>query len=84
MSLRLELEDLEQQFRETAMKKYGYSKGALQKASREAFQKWILEQQGLPTAKDPFILIRGILKKYRGKVTSVELQHAAKHLWVKH
>ena len=83
MSLRLELEDLEQAFREAAMKKYGYSKGALQKASREALQKWVHEQQSIQTVKDPFHLMRGILKRYRGKITSVALQHEAKELWVK-
>lgn len=83
MSLRLELDELEQPFREAAMKKYGYSKGALQKASREAVRKWVHEQQGLPTVKDPFRLMRGILKQYRGTITSVELQHEARKLWVK-
>lgn len=83
MSLRLELDELEKQFREKAMKKYGYSKGSLKKASIDAFRGWIREQQEIPFAEDPFPLIEGILEKFRGKMTAVELQHAAKKMWVK-
>ncbi|MBS3108420.1 hypothetical protein J4409_00970 [Candidatus Woesearchaeota archaeon] len=80
MSLRLEL-DLEMEFREVAMHKYGYSKGALKKASFEAFRRWINEQKGIAVVEEPFRLIEGILKKT--KSGSVELQHSAKKLWVK-
>ncbi len=83
MSLRLELNGLEQVFREKAMKKYGYSKGALKKASIEALQTWVNEQKELPVSKEPFKLIEGILEEYRGKISSVELQHSAAKLWVK-
>ena len=83
MSLRLELEELEKKFRETAMRKYGYSKGSLKKASMEAFRVWINEQKEIPISDTPFDLIEGMLQKFRGKVSSVELQHSAKRLWVR-
>ena len=83
MSLRLEINGLEKKFRETAMKKYGYSKGALKKASIEALNKWIAEQQEIPRSDNPFTLIEGVLEKFKGKIGSVELQHYAKRLWVK-
>lgn len=79
MSLRLEL-GLEKEFREVAMRKYGYSKGALKKASFEAFSKWINEQKGIGRVEEPFKLIEGILKNT--KSSSVKLQHSAKRLWV--
>ncbi len=85
MVLKFEIEEeLENKFRETAMKRYGYTKGSLQKASREAFGNWILQQtQKTPKVSNPFDLIEGILIKSRGKKTSVELQHEAKRLWMK-
>ena len=85
MVLKFELEkNLEHTFRETAMKRYGYAKGSLQKASREAFTNWILQQaHKTPKVSNPFDLIEGILIKLRGKKTSVELQHEAKSLWMK-
>ncbi len=83
MSLRIELNGLEEKFREKAMKKYGYSKGSLKKAAVEALHRWIGEQEEIPRVKDPFPLLRGILSDLRGKVTAVELQHSAKKLWVK-
>lgn len=77
-------ENLEKKFRETAMKKYGYTKGSLQKASREAFINWILQQTNhTPKVENPFILIDGILSRLKGKKTSVELQHEANKLWMK-
>ncbi|MBI2670817.1 hypothetical protein HYX18_02480 [Candidatus Woesearchaeota archaeon] len=83
MSLRLELNDTEKKFREAAMKKYGYSKGALKKASIEALNRWANEQKEIPVSDNPFGLIEGILKDYKGKKNSVEWQHSAKKLWVR-
>jgi len=85
MVLKFEFEEsLEKKFREIAMKKYDYTKGSLQKASREAFVNWILQQsEKTPKVSEPFSLIEGILTKLRGKKTSVELQHEAKKLWLK-
>ena len=85
MVLKVELEkELEHKFRETAMKKFGYSKGSIQKASREALSSWIMQQSSkVPTVKDPFKLVRGMLSDLKGKTTSVELQHEATKLWAK-
>lgn len=85
MVLKLEFEkEFEQKFRELAMRKYGFSKGALSKASKEALKIWIKsEEKPLPKLKDPFKNIRGCMKELKGKYTSVELQHEAKNLWPK-
>ncbi len=85
MVLKVELEkELENKFREAAMRKFGYSRGSLQKASKEALGSWISQQSTrVPKVKDPFKLVRGMLKDLRGKTTSVELQHEAVKLWTK-
>ena len=86
MSLRLEIDkELEKRFRETAMKEFGYGKGSLRKAGEEAFSKWVNERPRKPIKKvdDPIKLIEGILSKYKGKYTSVELQHEASKIWTK-
>lgn len=86
MSLRLELEpELEQVFREAAMRSNGFKKGALQKSAEEALRAWLRENAAskVPKAKDPFKLVEGILSELRGKKTSVELQHEVKLLWTK-
>lgn len=85
MVLKFELEkELEQKFRETAMKKYGFAKGSLQKASKEALSDWVHQQPSeIPKVEDPFKLVRGILKHLKGKKTSVQLQHEVKDLWAK-
>ena len=85
MVLKFELEkELEHKFRESAMKKYGYVKGALQKASKEALSEWVHQQPSkIPKVEDPFKLVRGILKHLKGKKTSVQLQHEVKDLWMK-
>ena len=44
----------------------------------------IMQQSSrLPTVKDPFRLVEGVLGHLRGKTTSVELQHEAPKIWVK-
>ena len=85
MVLKVELEkELEHKFRETAMKKFGYSKGSIKKASREALSSWIMQQPAkIPKVEDPFKLARGALKHLKGKTTSVQLQHEASKLWAK-
>lgn len=86
MSLRLEIDEkLERKFRETAMREFGYGKGSLRKASEIAIRKWISERPKGPIKKidDPVKLIKGGLAKYRGKYTSVELQHEATKIWAK-
>ena len=85
MSLRVELDrELEKKFRELAMRRYGYSKGAIKKATEIAIKKWTKEETfETPTKdiKDTFKLIEGGLSHLRGKVTSVELQHEAMKIW---
>ena len=85
MVLKVELDkELESRFREAAMKKYGYRKGSLQKATKEALSNWVMQQSTrVPKVKDPFKLVEGMLGHLRGKTTSVELQHEAVKLWAK-
>ena len=77
--------NLEQEFRAAAMKKYGYSRGAIKQASEEAITRWIKEEyHTLPhTSRDPLKSLYGAMKHLRGKYTSVELQHEAMKLWAK-
>ena len=50
MVLKVKMEkEIEQKFREVAMRRYGYAKGSLQKATREALRAWVA-QQGRGTA----------------------------------
>ena len=72
---------MEKKFRELAMRKYGFYKGSIKKASEEAIQLWIqLEETVLPTIKNPIHLIKGIMKKIRNK-SAVDLQHESSQLW---
>ena len=85
MVLKVELEkELENKFREAAMRKYGYAKGSLQKATKEALASRAMRQSSkVPKVEDPFKLVEGMLGHLRGKTTSVELQHEATKLWAK-
>lgn len=76
-------DDLEKKFRETAMKCFGYGKGALSKAAEEAFRNWITSagKEKLKFKGDPVKAIEGMLKDV--DLDSVELQHAAKKMWVR-
>ena len=85
MVLKVELEEeLEHKFREAAMRKYGYAKGSIQKATKEALSSWVMQQStSIPKVDDPFKLVEGILGHLKGKKTSVQLQHEATKLWAK-
>ena len=85
MVLKVELEkELEHKFREAAMRKYGYSKGSIQKATKEALSSWVIQQSTkIPKVDDPFKLVEGMLGHLKGKKTSVQLQHEATKLWAK-
>ncbi|MBS3074815.1 hypothetical protein J4447_05195 [Candidatus Pacearchaeota archaeon] len=87
MSLRVELDkELERKFRELAMRRYGYSKGSIKKATELAIRRWseeIVKEKPAKKIKDPVELMEGLLVELRGKKTSVELQHEARKLWSK-
>ncbi len=85
MTLKIDLnKELEKKFRMLAMKRYGYSKGAIKKAAEHAIENWIREaivEAPVGKIRDPIKLIEGGLSHLRGKFTSVELQHEAMQLW---
>jgi len=79
--LRLQVsEKIERKFREVAMKKYGYGKGALSKAAEEALQRWISVEQAFSEFEgDPVEAVDGIIEDL--KLHSVRLQHSATKTW---
>ncbi len=82
--LRLQLRsDLEKRFRETAMRRFGFGKGALTRAAEQAFERWLSTGTGKENIRfegDPVKAIDGILDDL--KLNSVELQHSARRVWV--
>jgi len=74
---------LEQKFRETAMKRFGYCKGALSKGAEEAILNWIstVENEKTTFEGDPVKAIEGLLKDVDSD--SVTLQHESQKLWTK-
>ncbi|MBI5392395.1 hypothetical protein HZA96_00875 [Candidatus Woesearchaeota archaeon] len=87
MVLKLELQsENERKFRELAMRKYGFSRGAIKKAGEEALKRWIKQEDRgtLPRKdRDPLKSLYGAMKHLHGKKTSVQLQHEALQLWAK-
>lgn len=86
MSLRVELDrDLEKRFREVAMRRFGYSKGAIKKATEVAIKQWSemsVEERVKPTRiQNPIKLIEGSLSHLKGKKSSVQLQHETMKIW---
>lgn len=79
--LRLQLRsDLERRFREAAMRRFGFRRGALTRAAEQAIEKWI--SSGVESVRfegDPVKAIDGILAGLT--LSSVELQHSAKRTW---
>ncbi len=72
---------LELKFRELAMKRFGYGKGALSRAVEEAILRWIATVGDTPRFEgDPVEAIDGILADV--EAGSVELQHRIKELWI--
>lgn len=73
---------LEQLFREAAMRKFGYGKGALSKAVEEAILTWLstIEKEKVSFEGDPVEAIDGLLSDI--KISSLELQHKIKDLWL--
>jgi len=72
---------LELKFRELAMKKFGYGKGALSKALEEAIIQWILtvENEELGFEGDPVEAIDGLLSGL--DIDAVKLQHEIGKVW---
>jgi hypothetical protein len=92
MGIKVELDErLEKEFRQLAMRKYGYSKGSIKKATETAIREWTETESGArprrvseatqknKTAVD---LLTGLLKNTKHK-TSVEEQHEVQKLWIK-
>jgi hypothetical protein len=79
--LRLQLRsDLEKRFRETAMRRFGFGKGALTRAAEQAFERWLsTTKENIRFEGDPVKAIDGILVDL--KLNSVELQHSARRVW---
>lgn len=73
---------LELKFRESAMRRYGYSKGAISRAVEDAILKWIslVKKEQISFEGDPIEAIKGILSDV--KFESVELQHMIKDIWI--
>lgn len=72
--------DLEKRFREAAMRRFGFGKGALKLAAEQAIEKWIASGKGSVRFEgDPVEAIDGILADLT--ISSVELQHSAKRAW---
>ena len=83
MSLRVQIDPkIEHKFREAAMKKFGYGKGALSKAAEEAILNWVSCEKETPAFEgDPVKAIEGLLKDV--DIDSVTLQHQTQKLWAK-
>jgi hypothetical protein len=80
MTIRITLsEEEEQEFRKLAMRLYGYRKGALTNAARDALLEWMRRSQASTPVKEPTKSLRGLLQKV--SLSSVELQHEATKLF---
>jgi len=76
MTIRIELSDEEEQeFRKLAMRLYGYRKGALTNAARQALLEWMRRFHSSRPIQEPTKALRGLLGKLSR--SSVELQHEA-------
>lgn len=74
---------VENQFRKTAMERFGYAKGSLSQAAEQAFSQWTQQEQELAkeleSIGDPIDAVSGMLKHI--KKSSLQLQHEIKGLW---
>lgn len=72
-------EETERKFREAAMRRFGYGKGALSMAAEKALSSWVRRETEIDRLvtdiKDPVRAIEGLLAHV--KRGSVELQHQA-------
>ena len=83
MAIKINLDNQKEKlFRERAMKKFGYRKGALSKALEEAVDMWLLaENYILPIIENPTQELEGLLQEIN--LSSVELQHLGNKLLLK-
>ena len=83
MAIKINLDDKKEKiFRERAMNKFGYKKGALSKALEEAVDMWLLaENNQLPRVNNPTQELEGLLSGI--EESSVELQHLGSNLFLK-
>jgi len=81
MGLRLQLrKETEARFREAAMKRFGFGRGALSKAAEQAIEAWLSTAAVGPKFEgDPVKAIQGILREL--DAGSVELQHSVQKTW---
>jgi hypothetical protein len=79
--LRLQVRnDLEKRFREAAMRRFGFGRGALTRAAEQAFERWLSSaKENVRFEGDPVKAIDGILGEM--KLNSVELQHSVRKAW---
>ena len=68
-------DDLERAFRKAAMKRFGFRKGAMSEAAREAIEGWSIEGEAGDKNEDFWDSLEGCMKHV--KKSSVELQHEA-------
>ena len=74
--LKIKLPDkLEYLFRKLAMKRFGYQKGSMSEAAKEAISKWANSEEKEFGEEDLWDSLQGILSHV--KKTSVQLQHEA-------
>ena len=73
-------DDLEKRFCETAMRRFGFGRGALTRAAEQAFERWLsTAKENVRFEGDPVKAIDGILVGM--KLNSVELQHSVRRAW---
>jgi len=79
--IRLQLKDeLERRFREAAMRRFGFGRGALSRAAEQAVEAWLsTTTETVQFEGDPVQAIKGILSGL--SLDAVELQHSIGKLW---
>lgn len=68
-------DELEIAFRKAAMRRFGYQRGAMSAAAKEAIMQWSAIGNGMENEEDSWDSLEGIMKHV--KKSSVELQHEA-------
>lgn len=82
MGMRVNLdEETENRFREAALRKFGFTKGALSQAAEEAIRLWLASTSKRTFKGNPVEAIDGILSSV--KIDSIKMQHLALKLWSK-